>query len=139
MPYRRRRRRLLSLDFLSERHKLQLPDSAGSLEEQALAVEARLERYEVHQTIVRLMETLPVGYQAVLALRYFEKKKLAEISEITGKNLRTVKSLLSRATGRLKARQAAIGPIGGPPLPPAPDLAGMKFLLFTNGQGERVL
>ena len=101
--FRRRKHRILSLDFLAEKYRLEIRDSDGSIEQQVLAAQAELADYHTYQTIIKLMPKLPVRYQTVLALRYFEKKPLAEISEITGKNLGTVKSLLSRGTRKLKA------------------------------------
>jgi RNA polymerase sigma-70 factor (ECF subfamily) len=45
---------------------------------------------------------LPVKYQEVLSLRYFEKKSIAEISQIMSKRPGTIKSLLSRGTKKLR-------------------------------------
>ncbi len=105
--FRRRRFRILPFDFLPEKNMAKLIDPSGSLEQQMIADEQQLEDQDTYQTIIKLMQALPVKYQTVLALRYFEKKKLAEISEITGKNLGTVKSLLSRATRKLKTEYEA--------------------------------
>ncbi len=106
--FRRRKHRLLSLDFLSEKREFELPDDAASLERQQADMEEQLKFYGTYEAIIKMMESLPVKYQAVLALRYFEKKKIAEISDITGKNINTVKSLLKRATARLRAKWEAV-------------------------------
>ena len=44
---------------------------------------------------------LPAKYQEVIALKYFEKKKISEICEILDKKEGTIKSLLSRAVDLL--------------------------------------
>jgi RNA polymerase sigma-70 factor (ECF subfamily) len=49
-----------------------------------------------------LLLELPLKYQEVLALRYFEKKAIKDVADITGKNINTVKSLLARGTAKLQ-------------------------------------
>jgi RNA polymerase sigma-70 factor (ECF subfamily) len=46
---------------------------------------------------------LSPDYQAVISLRYFEKKSIKEICEILGKKEGTVKSLISRGIGKLRS------------------------------------
>jgi len=53
----------------------------------------------VHKKILQL----PVKYQEVVTLRFFEKKQIKEIAEILGKREGTIKSLLHRGVERLKA------------------------------------
>jgi RNA polymerase sigma-70 factor (ECF subfamily) len=53
---------------------------------------------EVQEKIVRL----PVKYQEVITLRFFEKKQINEIAEILGKKEGTIKSLLHRAVEKLR-------------------------------------
>ena len=48
------------------------------------------------------MRRLPIKYQEVIALRYFEKKPLADIAVILGKSENTVKTLLYRGLAKLK-------------------------------------
>lgn len=48
---------------------------------------------------------LPIKYQEVLSLRYFEAKSIKEICEILGKREGTVKSLLHRGIEKLKNMQ----------------------------------
>ena len=48
------------------------------------------------------MLELPIKYQDVIMLRYFERKSVKEIAEILNKKEGTVKSLLSRGIRRLK-------------------------------------
>jgi RNA polymerase sigma-70 factor (ECF subfamily) len=45
---------------------------------------------------------LPIKYQEVMALRFFEKQSIKDIALITDKNTNTVKSLLARGTDKLK-------------------------------------
>ena len=45
---------------------------------------------------------LPIRYQEVITLRFFEKKKIKEIAEILGKKEGTIKSLLHRGLEKLK-------------------------------------
>lgn len=45
---------------------------------------------------------LPIKYQTVLSLRFLEKKKIAEISEILNMNENSVKTLLRRGLEKLK-------------------------------------
>jgi len=55
--------------------------------------------------------SLKPKYQTVITLRFFENMKLTEIADCMGKNPSTVRSLLSRATAKLrkKLRIAAAG------------------------------
>ena len=58
-----------------------------------------------HQDFLMLQEKiakLPIKYQEVITLRFFEKKKIKEISEILGKKEGTIKSLLHRGLEKLK-------------------------------------
>ena len=45
---------------------------------------------------------MPVKYQEVIALKYFEEKSIKEISEILGKKEGTIKSLISRGLQKLR-------------------------------------
>ncbi|XOB41404.1 MAG: RNA polymerase sigma factor [Candidatus Nealsonbacteria bacterium] len=58
-----------------------------------------------HQDFLMLQEKiskLPVKYQEVISLRFFEKKKIKEIADILGKKQGTIKSLLSRGLEKLR-------------------------------------
>jgi len=58
-----------------------------------------------HQDFLLLQEKiskLPIKYQEVIILRFFEKKKIKEVAEILGKKEGTVKSLLSRGLEKLR-------------------------------------
>ena len=102
MYYRKKERRFFSLDILFSDHHFEPPASAD-VEQDYVAAEEELSRnLELREVQARLVE-LPLLYQEVLVLRFFEALSLAEISEITGKNLNTVKSLLSRGKEKMRA------------------------------------
>ena len=52
--------------------------------------------------IQRLLLKLPLKYQTVISLKYFEKLKIKEIAEVLNKNENTVKTLLRRGIKKLK-------------------------------------
>jgi len=63
------------------------------------------EKLKQHQDFLKIQEKiskLSIKYQEVITLRFFEKKKLKEISEILGKKEGTIKSLLHRGLEKLK-------------------------------------
>jgi RNA polymerase sigma-70 factor (ECF subfamily) len=65
-------------------------------------MEQEIKAYNDYNLIRQNLLKLDVKYQEVVALRYFEQKTNAEISEILGKNEGTVKSLLSRGLEKLR-------------------------------------
>src|SRR5882757_4361964 len=95
MYYRKKERKFFSLEFLFEQHHFE-PSDSTDIEQEYIAVEAELVRNKQFKEMQKHLLNLPLIYQEVLVLRFFEEKSMAEISEITGKNLNTVKSLLSR-------------------------------------------
>lgn len=62
----------------------------------------KLARHQDFLILQKQITTLPLKYQEALVLRFFEKKKIKEISEILGKRQGTVKSLLHRGLARLR-------------------------------------
>jgi RNA polymerase sigma-70 factor (ECF subfamily) len=77
--------------------------SALSNPEQEL-IEAQKE-LQKHQEFLKIQEKiilLSPKYQEVIALRFFEKKKIKEIAQILDKKEGTVKSLLHRGLNRLR-------------------------------------
>jgi len=68
------------------------PDGEEDVEEKMRAFA------ELHEALGRL----PDRYQAVLSLRYFEAMPYAEIAEVLGKKVGTVKSLIHRGLERLR-------------------------------------
>ncbi|HWY78834.1 MAG TPA: RNA polymerase sigma factor [Candidatus Sulfotelmatobacter sp.] len=103
MYYRKKERKFFSLEFLFEHSYFEIPDTTN-IEEEYIAVEEELSRNVQFRDIQKQLIKLPLLYQEILVLRYFEEKNLNEISEITGKNLNTIKSLLSRGKDKLRKK-----------------------------------
>jgi RNA polymerase sigma-70 factor, ECF subfamily len=77
-------------------------DYAGdTTESEIMEAEAELNKHEEFLALQANIARLPVKYQEVITLRYFENKQLKEISEILNKSEGTVKSLLHRGLERL--------------------------------------
>lgn len=64
--------------------------------------EKELKKHKDFLNVREKLSKLPFKYQEVITLRFFEKKKIKEISEILGKREGTVKSLIHRGLSRLK-------------------------------------
>ncbi len=103
MYYRKKERKFFSLEFLFNQDGFELPDSTD-IEQDYIAAEEELSRNQEFKEIQKHLLELPLIYQEVLALRFFEDKSLEEISEITGKNLNTVKSLVARGKEQVRVR-----------------------------------
>lgn len=99
--FRQKKYRPLSLDALFEETGFELP-SEHNVELDYIAYQDTLTRHADFQLIQALLLMLPLKYQEVLALRFFEKKSITDIAAITGKNPNTVKSLLARGTEKLR-------------------------------------
>jgi len=67
-------------------------------------IEDELQRHTQFLEILRELKKLPVKYQEVISLRYFEKKDNKEIIEILNINEGTLKSLLSRGLEKLRKK-----------------------------------
>ncbi len=59
-------------------------------------------RHEDFLALHRSIAQLPLKYQEVITLRFFEDNQIHEISEILGKPEGTVKSLLHRGLEKLR-------------------------------------
>ncbi len=70
-------------------------------EADVLEAEADLIRYEEYLALYANISRLPIKYQEVITLRFFENKQINEIAQILGKREGTVKSLLHRALKKL--------------------------------------
>jgi len=103
--FRYQRKTPHSLEKLIEEKGFELRDEKDILEE-IIIQEQELAMAEEWKIVKAEIEKLPEKYQEVLTLRYFEDKKISEISEILGKKEGTIKSLLSRAVGKLKIANA---------------------------------
>jgi RNA polymerase sigma-70 factor (ECF subfamily) len=78
------------------------PVSSHDPESELIEAQEELSQYQDFLEIqVRIVE-LPVKYQEVITLRFFEKKQIKEIAEILGKKEGTIKSLLHRAVEKLR-------------------------------------
>ena len=64
--------------------------------------EDEMKSHQKYLSLHRHIATLPLKYQEVITLRFFEKKKIGEIEKIVGKKEGTVKSLLHRGLESLK-------------------------------------
>ena len=92
------RRRQVLTEEVSEFVNLSSP----SPEIEIAQAEEELRKHEEFLTLHEAITKLPVKYQEVITLRFFEKKHLKEIGEILGKKEGTVKSLLHRGLERLR-------------------------------------
>ncbi len=101
MYFRRAGRAPLSLNQLIDESGFE-PASSESLLGEKLETERQLERHRDFLIARSQVANLPLKYQHVIALRFFEQKSIREIAEILGKKEGTVKSLLSRGLRRLR-------------------------------------
>ncbi len=78
------------------------PPAPETLEAERAEAERQLAQHADFLAVQRILLTLPLPYQAVLALRYFEQKSIADIALILNKPEGTIKSLLSRGVAKLR-------------------------------------
>ena len=95
------RRPIVSLDQLMEEIGLE-PIDPQTLDAERVEAERKLQEYDEFLAIRSTILELPIKYQEVIMLRYFERKGVKEIAEILNKKEGTVKSLLSRGIRKLK-------------------------------------
>ena len=74
------------------------------LHDDKIELETELQQHEQFITVMNELKTLPVKYQEVISLRYFEGKDNKEIAEILDMNEGTLKSLLSRGLEKLRVK-----------------------------------
>lgn len=72
------------------------------LQEDRLLLENELLYHGLFVSVLGNLKQLPVKYQEVIALRYFEGKDNAEIAQILNMKAGTLKSLLSRGLEKLR-------------------------------------
>ncbi|HMU43195.1 MAG TPA: RNA polymerase sigma factor [Ignavibacteriaceae bacterium] len=99
--YRKQKYTPCSLDLLLDRDEFDIMNNEN-LEEERARIEEELKNNDDFILVQKKLEELPVKYQEVIALKYFEEKSVKEISEILGKKEGTVKSLISRGLQRLR-------------------------------------
>jgi RNA polymerase sigma-70 factor (ECF subfamily) len=74
------------------------------LSEDRKELELELQKHEQFLSILKVLKTLPMKYQEVISLRYFEGKNNKEIVDILDINEGTLKSLLSRGLEKLREK-----------------------------------
>ena len=90
-----------SLDLMIETTGWDIIDPVSSLENK-LQMERELKVDEDFAFFQNEIKRLPIAYQEVLALKYFEQKSIKEIAMIIDKKEGTIKSLLSRGIDKLR-------------------------------------
>ncbi len=92
----------VSLEHLRESQGFD-PSSQVELEEELIAAEEQLARFQEFLSCRQKISQLPTKYQEVITLRFFACKSLKEIAEILGKPEGTTKSLLHRGLKKLRS------------------------------------
>jgi len=67
-------------------------------------LEMELQKHEQFLMVLDVLKTLPIKYQEIISLRYFEGKDNKEIAEVLNINEGTLKSLLSRGLEKLREK-----------------------------------
>lgn len=99
--YRNQKKEAISLDQLQENNQFEVQSKRIHDE----VHRAQIELEETHEQFLyyqRKIKELPIKYQEVISLRYFEEKSMKEIAEILDKKEGTVKSLLHRGLEKLR-------------------------------------
>lgn len=78
--------------------------SLKNLEEEKSNAELELERHKQFKKVQKAVKELPLKYQEVISLKYFERLKIKKISTVLNKKEGTIKSLLSRGIAQLKQK-----------------------------------
>jgi len=91
-------RRVSSIESIAE-----LADTSDYADEVNQA-EEELSRHEEFMLLHRKISELPFIYQEVIALKFFEKKKIREMVKILGKKEGTIKSLIHRGIEKLREK-----------------------------------
>jgi len=99
--FRKKTYRAVSLEYLREVKGFEA-ESQYDIEAEVIAAEQELKRHEDYLFYRQKISQLPLKYQDVIALRYFEGKSFKQISEILGRPENTVKSILHRGLEKLR-------------------------------------
>jgi len=94
--FRKGKYRSVSLEKIPE------PVSSSNPSQEIIEAEEKLKMEKDFLILHEKIKKLPNIYQDVVVLKFFEKKKIREIAEIVGKKEGTIKSLLHRATEKLR-------------------------------------
>jgi RNA polymerase sigma-70 factor (ECF subfamily) len=107
-----RKKRIRRVFFLqkSSRHAQDEDASSFLFGSRIPDLEDEADRVDMRRDIARAMERLPVQQRGIFALREIEGLKYAEISEIYGIPVGTVKSLMFRAVRKLRRELSAYNP-----------------------------
>lgn len=100
--FRKNNHQSISLDELKENTNFELTTNENPNKEM-IEAQTYLEQHREFLKIQKAMAKLPLKYQTVLSLKFFEHKKIKEIAQILNKREGTVKSLVSRGLNQLKA------------------------------------
>ena len=97
----------LALDGAAQRarrtRELAAADSAGIQEPADIRAQRALHEVDTQQDLLGVLATLPARQRAFIVLRYWEDLPEAEVAEILGCSVGTVKSTASRGLARLRA------------------------------------
>ena len=99
--FRRKKYKTVSLEGISD------PASKEDILSEIIEVQEEISRHKDFLSLQGQISKLPVKYQEVITLRFFEKKQIKEISDILRKNEGTVKSLIHRGLERLRSQTDA--------------------------------
>ena len=99
---RKKSNSFLSLNILFGDREYKV-EASLDIEEEIIRAEEELQRCQDFLFIQKQILKLPISYQEVLTLRYFEDKKILEIGQILNKKENTIKSLLLRALEKLRS------------------------------------
>jgi len=94
--FRKNKYRAVSFEKIAE------PISSSNPSLEFIEAEEQIKKQADFLKINKKISQLPSIYQEVIVLRFFEKKKIKEISQILGKKEGTVKSLLHRGLEKLR-------------------------------------
>jgi len=81
------------------------------LQEDRKELELELQQHDQFMAVLESLKTLPLKYQEVIALRFFEGKENKELAEILNMKEGTIKSLLSRGLEKLRKKCNRIEPV----------------------------
>ncbi len=97
----RKNKKYISLETMIEGGNFD-PAGETDLHEEYMEAQNEIEKHQDFLKIQKAISVLPDKYQEVLVLKYFEKKKIRDISEILGIKEGTIKSLIHRGLEKIK-------------------------------------
>ena len=74
----------------------------GSIDSEKEDAMRELQSHEDFKRVQSILQTMEIKFQEVIALRYFDRKTIREVSEIVKKKEGTVKSLISRGLKKIR-------------------------------------